>query len=75
MLETKSQRFLLAEIAVEMRKETVDWSKIVETLEDIDGSATIRVPSKILTRPALQQDVADMLSIPRNDERKLNLFM
>lgn len=78
MLETKSIRFLLAEIAIEIRKKdatTIKWCKIVETLEDIDGNETIRVPSKILTRPALQQDVADMLSIPRDDEKKLNTFM
>jgi hypothetical protein len=78
MLETKSIRFLLAEIAIEIRNKDatkIKWCKIVEILEDIDGNETVRVPSKILTRPALQQDVADMLSIPRDDEKKLNTFM
>ena len=79
MLETKSIRFLMAEIAVEIRNKDnsatkIDWCKIVETLEDIDGFEGISVPPKVFIRPALQQDVADLLSIPRNDVKKLNAF-
>ena len=79
MLETKSIRFLMAEIAVEIRNKDnsttkIDWCKIVEILEDIDGFEAISVPSKVINRPALQQDVADLLSIPRNDVKKLNAF-
>lgn len=80
MLETKSTSFLLAEIAVEVRKDdtTVDWSTIVkalENLEEMDQDNGLQFPSKLKILAALQQDAVDMLQIPRENTGKLQKFL
>lgn len=80
MLETKSTFFLLAEIAVEVRKDdsSVDWSTVVkalETLEETDQDNGLQFPSKLKILAALQQDAVDMLQIPRENTAKLQKFL
>ena len=79
MLETKSSCFLLAEIAVELRKhDSTDWSTIVkalETLEENGQDNALQFPAKLKILAALQQDAADMLQIPREHTAKLHKFL
>jgi len=75
MLETKGIRFSLAHIAVEIRKENPDWIKIVKTIEALDEERGVEFLTKIATTASLQQDAAEMLQIPLEEEGELNKFM
>jgi hypothetical protein len=66
--------FRLAEISMELRNEAcIDWSYLVKLLEEFDDE--YRTPTKLIILSGLQQDVLDLLQIPREDTEKLQKYL
>jgi hypothetical protein len=66
--------FLLAEIFIIMRnEECIDWSYLVKLLEEFDDE--YRTPTKLIILSGLQQDVLDLLQIPREDTENLQKYL
>lgn len=75
MLEGTTIRYTLAQIAVALRQENPDWGGIVKKIGTLEESEVIPVPSSLNKYAAMQQDVADMLIIEREDDERLAVFL
>jgi hypothetical protein len=71
---TKGRMFRLAEIYMELQdEEFIEWFYVVKLLEEFDDE--YRTPTKLIILSGLQQDVVDLLQIPRDDTEKLQKYL
>lgn len=75
MLNKVPARIKLAQIAVEVRKDKPEWSRINLLLDNLIGGGVVEVPERISTFAALQLDAHEMLLIPRIEPKRLKKYL
>lgn len=75
MLNKVPMRIELAKIAVEVRKDKPEWSRINLLLEDLIEGGVVKVPHRLSTLAALQLDAYEMLLIPRVEPKRLKKYL